>query len=52
VEKLTKQDWKANECLPNLASILNKKLYLSSTDKMKLECFVDADWAGDRTEVD
>ncbi|KYQ49640.1 Copia protein [Trachymyrmex zeteki] len=52
VEKPTEQDRKAAKRVIRYlgVSTLDKKLYLPSTGKMKLECFVDADWAGDRTD--
>lgn len=33
-----------------LAFIVDKRLRLSSIKNLKLECFVDADWAGDQVD--
>jgi len=51
VKKPTEKDWKAiKRVMRYLASTIDKKLKLSSTGKAKLECFVDADWAGDKAD--
>lgn len=51
VEKPTKRDWEAvKRVMRYLAFTINKSLQLSSTDTMELECFVDSDWAGDKTD--
>lgn len=33
-----------------LATSINKKLRFQSSDALELECYVDADWAGDRMD--
>lgn len=51
VEKPTKRDWEAvKRVMRYLASTMNKKLRLSSTEKSNLICCVDADWAGDKAD--
>ncbi|XP_026829092.1 uncharacterized protein LOC113562800 [Ooceraea biroi] len=51
VEKPTEGDWKAiKRIMRYLASTINKELRLSSSEEIKLECFVDADWADDKTD--
>jgi len=51
VEKPTESDWKAvKRVMRYLAHTADKKLEMSSTGNLELECFVDADWAGDRAD--
>lgn len=51
VEEPTEREWKAvKRVIRYLASTIDKKLRLSSNDKLKLECFVDSDWAGDKND--
>ena len=51
VEKPTQSDWNAvKRVVSYLKSTLDIKLRLSSQDEIKLNCYVDADWAGDRED--
>jgi len=51
VEKPTEQDWRAiKRIMRYLSSTKEKGLELLSTGEEDLECFVDADWAGDKND--
>jgi len=51
VEKPTEQDWRAiKRIIRYLSSMREKGLKLPSASEEELECFVDADWAGDQND--
>ncbi|XP_065094102.1 uncharacterized protein LOC135714650 [Ochlerotatus camptorhynchus] len=51
VSKPGKADWiEAKKVLRYLKGTINHELYLGANEELKLECFVDADWAGEVTD--
>uniref|UniRef100_A0A5S6QQU2 Integrase catalytic domain-containing protein n=1 Tax=Trichuris muris TaxID=70415 RepID=A0A5S6QQU2_TRIMR len=51
VETPTERDWKSvKRVMRYLATTINQKLRLSGDSEMKLQCYVDAEWAGDKTD--
>jgi len=50
VEKPTEQDWKAIKRIMRYLSSTREKGLELPTGGEKLECFVDADWAGDKND--
>lgn len=51
VEKATNNDWNAEKrVMRYLASTLDRKLRLTSGGDIRLTCYVDADWANDKTD--
>lgn len=51
VEKPTERNWQAaKRVMRYLKATQSKRLCLSSSGSTTLECFVDADWAGDRRD--
>lgn len=51
VEKPTQQDWNAvKRVMRYLAFTINKKLCLPSSESIELNCYVDADWAGEKID--
>lgn len=51
VEKPTEYDWKAaKRVLRYLAYTMERRLRLPSSGDSQLTCYVDADWAGDKTD--
>ncbi|KFD54744.1 hypothetical protein M514_04444 [Trichuris suis] len=51
VEAPRECDWKAvKRIMRYMAATIDKRLRLSGDDEVILNCFVDADWAGDKTD--
>ncbi|KFD60147.1 LOW QUALITY PROTEIN: hypothetical protein M514_27675 [Trichuris suis] len=51
VEAPTEREWKSvKRVMRYLATTIDRKLHLSSGNEMELQCYVDAEWAGDKTD--